>query len=187
MTPKVREDGRYEVTRTLKSGEERRLPDWKRDLVLRRDRVQCVWCGSKGRLEIDHIIPWSAGGSDDFDNLRTLCHDCNQERSNYANEGDLEPPRFPTAHECVYCNKELLGDPEVQAVYCIHCNKRAPGLPIVEQPRPNPFKGLPDEFWEVNDEAGERIDAMADAARSAAVEHIRRALAKASNEEAVNG
>ena len=143
MNPKVREDGRYEVIRTA-GPDGRRLPDHTRSLVLRRDRVQCVWCGSKGRLEVDHIIPWSAGGTDDMDNLRTLCHDCNQRRSNYASESDIQPKRFYTAHECVYCNPALIGDPEVRQVYCIMCNKRAPGLPINPPEEESKFVEIPE-------------------------------------------
>ncbi|WP_081675850.1 HNH endonuclease [Butyrivibrio sp. AC2005] len=47
---------------------------------------QC--CGVKGpgaggtaKLEVDHIIPFSQGGSDDDSNLRVLCEECNGERS----------------------------------------------------------------------------------------------------------
>lgn len=127
MNPKVLEDGRYEVLRTAKDGE-RRLSETTRHFVLRRDRCCCVFCGSEGRLEIDHIIPWSAGGSDDMDNLRTLCHDCNQARSNYLVPAD-EFRRLPNGDECVYCNRQLVGEPYVVSIYCIHCNKKAPGVP----------------------------------------------------------
>jgi uncharacterized protein YozE (UPF0346 family) len=49
--------------------------------VLRRDQFQCVLCGASGgeaKLEVDHIIPVSKGGSDDLDNLRCLCFKCNR-------------------------------------------------------------------------------------------------------------
>ena len=53
----------------------------KRYKILKRDRFQCVLCGNSGekaRLEIDHIIPESRDGSDDEENLQTLCFMCNR-------------------------------------------------------------------------------------------------------------
>jgi hypothetical protein len=176
VNPKVGEDGRYEVVRTLGEGEERRLPDFRRKLVLRRDRYECVFCGEGGRLEVDHIIPWSAGGSDDMDNLRTLCHRCNQERSNFKVIDDGFR-RLPTAHECVYCTPHLLGEPDVVSVYCMPCNKKAPGVPLRAQPDPDPTPRLPDEFWEVEDDARQELDIVAAKYRAAALATIRAALA----------
>lgn len=48
--------------------------------VLRRDGYTCRYCGRKAplvRLQVDHVIPWSAGGSDDLSNLVTACVECN--------------------------------------------------------------------------------------------------------------
>jgi|APSaa5957512535_1039671.scaffolds.fasta_scaffold51363_3 hypothetical protein len=53
----------------------------KRYTVMKRDGFQCVLCGASGmesQLEIDHIIPVSAGGMNAMDNLRTLCFKCNR-------------------------------------------------------------------------------------------------------------
>jgi len=52
-----------------------------RFFVLQRDGFTCVLCGANGigvRLEVDHLIPWARGGSDQFHNLQTLCFDCNR-------------------------------------------------------------------------------------------------------------
>jgi len=49
--------------------------------VLMRDDYTCVKCGRKGpesRLEVDHITPVSKGGTDELNNLQTLCFECNR-------------------------------------------------------------------------------------------------------------
>lgn len=48
-----------------------------RVLVLTRDGYRCRECGSPANLQIDHITPIAAGGSDDPSNLQTLCAACN--------------------------------------------------------------------------------------------------------------
>ena len=45
------------------------------------DNYECVYCGSKRDLSIDHIIPRSCGGSDDIDNLVTACMTCNRKKN----------------------------------------------------------------------------------------------------------
>jgi hypothetical protein len=51
--------------------------------VLCRDRFRCVICGRSPaqnpniELHVDHFEPWSKGGLNTEENLRTLCSDCN--------------------------------------------------------------------------------------------------------------
>jgi len=51
--------------------------------VLSRDRFRCVKCGRSPAtdlsvvLHVDHKDPWSKGGPNTEENLRTLCFDCN--------------------------------------------------------------------------------------------------------------
>lgn len=45
-----------------------------------RDGFVCQECGANRRLSLDHIIPVSAGGTNDNDNLRILCLDCNSSK-----------------------------------------------------------------------------------------------------------
>jgi hypothetical protein len=58
--------------------------------VLARDNWTCCSCGRSSKeegimLEVDHIIPRSKGGTDDLDNLQTLCKKCNIGKSNKDN------------------------------------------------------------------------------------------------------
>lgn len=41
---------------------------------------QCVKCGTKRRLGLDHIRPVSKGGKTEFDNLQLMCKPCNEEK-----------------------------------------------------------------------------------------------------------
>jgi len=50
--------------------------------VWRRDQGRCVECSSKVRLEFDHIIPYSQGGSNTARNIQLLCEKCNRKKSN---------------------------------------------------------------------------------------------------------
>ena len=45
--------------------------------ALDRDLWRCQGCGKAGRLEVHHVTPLEAGGSEfDLDNLTTLCIGC---------------------------------------------------------------------------------------------------------------
>lgn len=56
------------------------------------------WCGRAGsdkvnipedqRMEVDHIKPWSMGGSDEVWNLQPLCRPCNRSKSNSTSVKD---------------------------------------------------------------------------------------------------
>lgn len=49
--------------------------------VFERDDFTCTYCGERGgRLECDHIVPHSRGGSDNLSNLTTACFACNRSK-----------------------------------------------------------------------------------------------------------
>jgi len=45
-------------------------------------RTKCEACGEErvSFLQIDHVIPYFLGGTDDLDNLRILCGPCHEQR-----------------------------------------------------------------------------------------------------------
>lgn len=49
--------------------------------VFQRDNYRCVYCGSPKRLECDHVIPLSRGGTNDITNLASACYLCNRDKA----------------------------------------------------------------------------------------------------------
>ena len=45
-----------------------------RQRILERDHFRCVSCGSQDRCEVDHVVAIALGGTDEDDNLQTLCY-----------------------------------------------------------------------------------------------------------------
>ena len=46
-----------------------------------RDGWQCKGCQSDEDLQVDHILPTYMGGSNELDNLQTLCRSCHREKT----------------------------------------------------------------------------------------------------------
>ena len=58
------------VPRTVKRKISRRA-------LFARDGWRCVYCGSAGRLTLDHVVPRSRGGDSVWENVVTSCAPCN--------------------------------------------------------------------------------------------------------------
>ena len=69
--------------------------------VLIRDNYTCKYCGLKNdKMTIDHIIPVSKGGKNEFENCVTSCRQCNNKKGNkFLEEIDMkihgQPPHRP--------------------------------------------------------------------------------------------
>jgi hypothetical protein len=59
-----------------------RLNKPNRSRIYKRDGYECVYCGSKKNLTLDHVIPKSRGGSNEWTNLVTCCSKCNRDKDN---------------------------------------------------------------------------------------------------------
>lgn len=62
--------------------------------ILKRDQFTCHYCGRTPPnvlLHVDHVVPRSAGGTDDPANLITACADCNQGKSSRLLEEGSAP------------------------------------------------------------------------------------------------
>ena len=88
----------------IRTGERKPIPWHVRSAVWYRDHGRCEFCQARAgdKWELDHIIPWSAGGSDDTTNLRVLCVQHNQDRSNFASHDDVRP-RMAATWWCDRC------------------------------------------------------------------------------------
>jgi 5-methylcytosine-specific restriction endonuclease McrA len=57
-----------------------------RPRIYKRDHYQCVYCGSNKDLTLDHVIPKSRGGGNEWTNLVTSCFKCNLRKGNRTPE-----------------------------------------------------------------------------------------------------
>lgn len=84
-SPKSKRSKKIRSKARITQKNSRNIPKSIRVDVLRRDNYRCLFCGvsaKKAELQIDHVIPFSQGGSNDINNLQTLCSDCNLGKSN---------------------------------------------------------------------------------------------------------
>ncbi|PKP33897.1 MAG: hypothetical protein CVU00_09280 [Bacteroidetes bacterium HGW-Bacteroidetes-17] len=80
----IKDNMNLQEERFLEKTELRREPISQevQDRVWNRDGGRCVKCGSCEKLEFDHIIPFSKGGSNTYRNIQLLCEECNRKKSN---------------------------------------------------------------------------------------------------------
>jgi 5-methylcytosine-specific restriction endonuclease McrA len=73
-----------------------------RRAVFARDSWTCQYCGSRGNLTVDHVLPRSKGGTSSWDNIVTSCAPCNRRKGDallrHAGMRLRHKPRSPGAH-----------------------------------------------------------------------------------------
>jgi 5-methylcytosine-specific restriction endonuclease McrA len=57
-----------------------------KEIVFKKYSGVCAWCGSKEKIEYDHIIPVSKGGLSEPNNIQLLCRSCNRSKRNQENK-----------------------------------------------------------------------------------------------------
>ncbi|MEM6297422.1 MAG: HNH endonuclease [Bacteroidota bacterium] len=79
-----------------------------RQNIFKRDGYQCVYCGSKNNLTLDHVVPRSKGGKTSWTNLVTACQDCNSKKGDLTvEEAGLKLPYEPFRPSFVMFLKEF--------------------------------------------------------------------------------
>ena len=80
-----------------------RHPAFTRFNVFLRDKFQCQYCGSRGELTFDHVLPRSRGGITSWENVVAACSPCNLKKGSktlrQAGMRLARVPRAPTAEE----------------------------------------------------------------------------------------
>lgn len=61
--------------------EYRPIPQATKDAVWRRAQGRCEICRSKYRLEFDHMVPRSEGGTNGYNNIQLICHSCHYDKT----------------------------------------------------------------------------------------------------------
>lgn len=80
-----------------------------RSRIYKRDGYECVYCGSKKELTLDHVLPKSRGGTNEWTNLVTSCMKCNRKKSNRTpEEAKMNMRISPYVPQIMYENINLL-------------------------------------------------------------------------------
>lgn len=114
------------------------IPKKMRFLVFQRDNHTCQYCGAKAprvELQLDHVVPVSAGGENTFENLKTSCWDCNIGKGvislddREATEALLH--KIMDGETCILCSKQGQSKPVLIGDYLLSFSKtRVPGFSV---------------------------------------------------------
>ena len=77
----IRRLAQFESDENIEAQARQPIPSAVRREVWRRDEGKCARCGSREKLEYDHIVPIARGGSNTARNIELLCESCNRSKS----------------------------------------------------------------------------------------------------------
>ena len=76
-----------------------------------RDEFTCQYCGAKGDLTFDHVVPRARGGHTCWENVVAACSACNLRKGSKSLRASglslRVPPREPTAEELRNCGRKF--------------------------------------------------------------------------------
>ncbi|MFZ4434739.1 MAG: HNH endonuclease, partial [Microthrixaceae bacterium] len=80
----------HAITSVFVPNRSRQIPESVRRAVHERDGGRCVRCGDGPptvELHVDHVYPWSKGGTNELSNLQLLCQRCNLSKGAKVEDG----------------------------------------------------------------------------------------------------
>lgn len=79
FTPEIMREIR-DLGRKHRGESRRHIPMHVRRLVMKRDGGVCRACGTTDHPTLDHVVPFSKGGTHRPENLQVLCRSCNSKK-----------------------------------------------------------------------------------------------------------
>jgi 5-methylcytosine-specific restriction endonuclease McrA len=103
-----------------------------REYLLTKFNRRCVYCGvTDTKLEIEHVVPRSQGGSNRVRNLVIACHSCNQAKGNQDIKDFLVGKPDVLCRVLAQVKKPLADAAAVNTTrYCLFERLKAVGLPV---------------------------------------------------------
>ncbi|RQV97353.1 MAG: HNH endonuclease [Calditrichaeota bacterium] len=82
--------------------------------IMKRDKHICQYCGQNSQpMTIDHVIPKSQGGGDNWENLVTACLNCNNKKGNQTPEQvGMKLLKRPEKPSHLFFLQSLIGKPD---------------------------------------------------------------------------
>ncbi|MCA9842596.1 MAG: HNH endonuclease [Cyanobacteria bacterium HKST-UBA03] len=76
--------------------------------LMHRDKYTCQYCSRRGHnLTIDHVLPRSRGGRDEWENCVVACHHCNTKKGNRTPEEAAMPIKKRPVRPVNFMNFEI--------------------------------------------------------------------------------